>query len=73
MIKDKTFVVTILEDCPRTGIKKDEQYIAKVYWLDPQEKVTLLERIPDGWKPDCNEYRHNIKIHPSNNINKLKA
>lgn len=55
-------IVEILEDDKRTGVSKGERYKAIRYWLDPQDKVTLLERVPDGWNPNCNEYRHNVKI-----------
>lgn len=54
--------VKILKDCQSTGIKKGEIYEAKRYWLDPQCKVTLLRRIPDGHDPECNEYFYNVEV-----------
>lgn len=55
-------IVEIIKDDPRCGLKVGDQFEAIRYWLDPQEKVTLLRRISDGWVPDCNEYIHNVKF-----------
>ena len=54
--------VKILKDCKHTGIKKGEIYEAKRYWLDPNSKLELLSRIPDGKDPSCAEYLYNVEI-----------
>ena len=48
--------VKILETDERLGITAGEVYKATRYRYDPQEKVTLLAREPDGYDPSCNEY-----------------
>lgn len=58
----KIIIVELLKDEPRCGIKKGDLFEATAYHLDPAEKVTLLKRLTDGFVPDCNEYRHNVKI-----------
>lgn len=55
-------IVELLKDEPRFKIKKGDQFEAIAYHLDPQEKVTLLRRLSDGFVPECNEYRHNVKV-----------
>ena len=51
--------VKILETDDRLGVKKGEIYKAKRYEFDPQEKISLLSREPDGHDPRCNLYLHN--------------
>ena len=55
-------MVRIKRGDDRIGTKKGEVYKAVRYWLDPMGKVTLLERVPDGFNPNCNEYIYNIEI-----------
>jgi hypothetical protein len=61
-------IIQILKKDERTGVKKGDIYLAKRYYLDPMEKVTLITRLtkkdrkPIGKDPDCNEYIHNVKI-----------
>lgn len=61
-------IVEILKTDERIGVKKGQIYEAKRYWLDPNEKVTLLKRLskkdrmPIGKEPNCNEYLCNVKI-----------
>ncbi len=38
-------LVEILENDERFKIKKGQLFEAKRYWLEPQEKVTLLKRV----------------------------
>lgn len=57
-------IVELLKDEPRFKIKKGDQFEAIGYHLDPMEKVTLLRRLSDGFIPECNEYRHNVKVIP---------
>ena len=54
-------IVQLLEDDSRFKIKKGEIFKAQVYQLDP-EKITLLKRLPDGFDPECNQYRESVKI-----------
>lgn len=53
--------VRIKETDSHIGVTAGEIYEATSYWLDP-DKVTLLRRIPDGWDPECNEYRDRVEI-----------
>lgn len=57
--------VKILKDDERLGVKAGEVYEAEPYWLDPSEKVSLLSRIPDGYEPECNQYREAVEILPN--------
>ena len=54
--------VEILETQERLGIRAGEIYEATPYWLDPQEKVTLLSRVPDGFDPECNQYIDQVRV-----------
>ncbi len=54
--------VKILKTDNRIGVKKGEIYQATGYKFDP-EKMTLLSRIPDGYDPECNEYKHNLAFY----------
>lgn len=48
--------IMILETDENLGIEKGEIYSAKRYRFDPMEKYTLIEREPDGYDPECNQY-----------------
>jgi len=52
--------VKILETNERLGVKKGEIYNAQRYTYDPQSKVTLLSRDPDGYNPLCNQYVNEV-------------
>lgn len=52
--------VKILETDERLNVKAGEIYKAERYRLDPHDKVTLLEREPDGFCPGCNQYKHEV-------------
>lgn len=66
-------IVEILENDERFEIKKGQLFEAKRYWLEPQEKVTLLKRVtkkdlkPIGKEVLCNQYISNVKIITQNN------
>lgn len=48
--------IKILKTDKRLGVKAGEIYKSQRYPLDPQSKVTLLGREPDGYDPSCNQY-----------------
>tara|TARA_B100000929_G_scaffold287512_1_gene274336 strand:- start:2391 stop:2618 length:228 start_codon:yes stop_codon:yes gene_type:complete len=54
--------VKILKTDKRLGIKAGEIYEAERYHMEPQTKVTLLSRVPDGYDPCCNQYIHEIAM-----------
>ena len=60
-------IVELMKTNHGLGIKKGYYYKAEPYWLDPS-KVTLLRRVTKndlreiGKPPECNQYRHNVKI-----------
>lgn len=56
MAKKARFKVRIKKTDDRFGLKAGDIYWAERYCLDPQHKVSLLERIPDGFDPECNQY-----------------
>lgn len=56
--------VKILKTDTQLGVVKGEVYIAIPYWLDPS-KVTLIERIPDGYDPCCNQYLSEVEVQPN--------
>lgn len=69
----RTYVVEILEDDPTFNIRKGYLFLARPYWLDPREKMTLLHRVNkslylNGFVktfnrvPECNQYLSSIKI-----------
>lgn len=51
---------TIVADNPDFGLSAGDVVIAEPYWLDP-EKVSVLWRERDGYEPDCNQYRNDVK------------
>ena len=61
-------IVEILKNDERFNIKKGQLFEAKRYWLDPQEKVTLLKRVtkkdfsPIGEEVLCNQYFTDVNI-----------
>lgn len=48
--------VVVLEDSDRLGTKRGEVYEAGRYPYEPDCKVSLSRRIPDGYDPCCNHY-----------------
>lgn len=52
--------VKVLKTDDRLGVTAGEVYQAKRYKYDPQEKVSLLSREPDGYDPECNQYIDNV-------------
>jgi len=58
--------VKILRTDDRLGVKAGEIYSAKRYWLDPQTKVELIAREPDGHDPCCNQYFSEVEFLTSN-------
>jgi beta-N-acetylglucosaminidase len=59
-MRHQRYEVRVRFDDDRLGVKAGEEYIAETYWLDPR-KVTLLTRIPDGYDPQCNQYRSDVE------------
>ena len=53
--------VKILKSCISTGVKEGELYNASFYSFD-ESKVMLETRIPDGYEPECTEYRENLEV-----------
>lgn len=56
-----TFQVRIKSTDDWQGVKKGEIYEAEVYRCDPC-KITLLGRVPDGYNPECNQYKDEVDI-----------
>lgn len=54
-LRRRRFVVEILHDDERLGLRAGEQYVAQAYVLDP-EKIVLIGRLPDGLNPQCSQY-----------------
>lgn len=54
-------LVMIKKTCEHTHVKEGEIYEAQSYPYDGS-KVTLLKRVPDGFEPQVNQYRSDIKI-----------
>ena len=52
--------VKILETDDRLGIKAGEIYSAQRYQYDPHEKISLMAREPDGYDPECNQYKYEV-------------
>jgi hypothetical protein len=52
--------VKLLNDEERFNIKAGDEFEAIRYHLDPQEKMSLLKRLSDGFDPECNQYRDNL-------------
>lgn len=54
--------VQVFKTNERLGLTEGEIYEAERYWLDPNRKVVLQSRIPDGYNPECTAYFDDIKI-----------
>lgn len=50
-------IVKILKDDASVGVFAGETYKARRY---DESKCSLLERISDGYIPECNQYKHNL-------------
>lgn len=55
---NRRFIVRIKTDDPRFEIRAGDEFLSQTYWLDPGIKVTLLQRLSDGYNPECNVYYH---------------
>ena len=55
-------IVEALEDMPRHKIAKGDQFTSHPYVMDPSDKWTLVARVSDGWNPECNAYRSEVKV-----------
>ena len=54
-------IVRMLEDDPRMKLSKgDVLKVRPSGWDD--EKVEVIERVSDGFDPECNLYRHQVEI-----------
>jgi hypothetical protein len=53
--------VKILKDDDRLGIKKGEVYNASGGGLG-SGKVFLLGRVPDGYDPECSQYKYEVAV-----------
>lgn len=54
--------VEILNTDKRLGVKAGEVYEAEPYGPDPASKVRLIGRVPDGYDPECTQYRHEVRF-----------
>lgn len=54
-------IVMIKQTQERLGVTEGELYEAQPYAYDGS-KITLLGRVPDGYDPQCNQYRSEVKI-----------
>jgi len=54
--------IMIMKNCKQSRVKKGEVYETEPYQYDPNGKVVLLARVPDGYCPDTTEYNHNVKF-----------
>jgi hypothetical protein len=53
-------IVELIKDDPRFKLKAGERFEAITADYDPQ-KVILISRLSDGFKPECSQYKHNAK------------
>lgn len=57
-------MVRMREDDKRFKLKKNDLLEVTRYWLDPQ-KLTVIQRVSDGYDPQCNVYTSQVRF-PSN-------
>lgn len=55
------FRMELLEEDARFGLSAGDILICQHYWLDPQ-KVTVVRRERDGFDPECNQYKTDVKF-----------
>lgn len=53
-------VYRLKDDDPRMGLHRGDLLLCIGYHLDP-EKVTVICRLSDGFKPECNQYKSDIE------------
>ncbi|KJJ60022.1 hypothetical protein NG01_04385 [Corynebacterium diphtheriae] len=53
-------LVKLKKSNDRLGIQQGEVYFAPTYFYD-HGKVVLFRRYPDGYDPECTEYKENIE------------
>lgn len=61
------FLIKITSDpSPESGIEIGDIFIAKSYWLDPYEKITLVEKVSGSnsvyEKESMNHYKNDCQI-----------
>jgi hypothetical protein len=57
----ETRVFRMKEDDERFGLLAGDLLECEAYWLDPQAKLTVLQRLSDGFDPSCNVYRYQVE------------
>lgn len=55
-------IVRFKEDDERFKIKKGDVFTAERHGYEPDCKIVLLNRIPDGFDPSCSAYNHQVEI-----------
>lgn len=50
----------LIEDDPRMGLSAGDVLRCEPYWLD-HDKLTVIERVADGFNPECNVYRSQVE------------
>ncbi len=55
---------TLKDDDPRFGLTAGDVLVCQPYWLDPGMKLTVLYRERDGFDPQCNVYRADVRRVP---------
>jgi hypothetical protein len=53
-------IVRLKKDDERFGLKAGDLLEVEPYWLDP-EKFTVVQRLSDGFDPQCNVYSHEVE------------
>jgi len=52
----------LVKDDPDFGLKAGDILECIPYHLDPQEKLTVVQRVSDGYDPECNVYRSSVRL-----------
>lgn len=53
-------IVKLKNDDKRFKLKAGDLLEVEPYWLDPS-KYTVIQRIPDGYNPECNVYSYEVE------------
>ena len=59
--RPKTFQVRLKEDDRAFGLRAGDILEVHPYVLDPDTKFTVVQRLSDGFDPECNVYRTQVE------------
>ncbi len=55
-------IVELLVDMEEVGLKKGDRLEVTPHWCYPDDKYTVIRRVPDGYDPKCHVYPKHVRV-----------